>query len=62
MYTFMAQIGHAFLSLEVFVYAVFTIWKNTCLPYSFIRLTSTCLLGLSLDVTISEKLSLALSS
>lgn len=60
-YPFMTQIGHAFFHLQAFVYAVITIRKNTFLPYSFIRLTSTCLLYLSLEVIISEKLSLTLA-
>lgn len=52
--------GHSFSCLQHFV--IFIIQKNLSLPYSFTRLISTCLSGLSLNVTISEKLFLTLSN
>lgn len=61
-YTLHGTNGHAFSCLWAFIYAVFTIWNNLFLPFPFTRLTSACLSSLSLDVTISEKLSLTLSN
>lgn len=58
----MAQMAILSLASGSFVYAVFPIQNNLSLPYSFTRIISTCLSGLSLDVTIPEKLFLTLSN